>query len=132
MIVPFVKTPPRQGGGGVAPGSILFIGSAGALDAMGACTSLTPDQQIVTVSYEALTPDLLSRIAPDFVVSAMTSRGFDMLDICHVLHWAEFGGRYVVHCGDAPDTALLAREVREISRQLDVVFVTNTDLRRVG
>jgi len=107
---------------------VLFVGGEKGVARRADCDAMSDVGQLNCVTFADLTSAYIESIDPDFIVSAMATSDFDMLDLCQLLHWAEFRGRYVVHCGDAPDTQLLRREIRDVAPDLDVELVTNAQL----
>ncbi|MGV6813337.1 MAG: hypothetical protein ACWA47_13895 [Brevirhabdus sp.] len=107
---------------------IVFVGKKASLLRDADCSRQDAVASVQCVPFSQFTAELLARLRPPVVVSAHATDEFDMLDIVQVLHRADFAGRYVVHCGDVPDTAILFEEARRISPAVDIELVTNAEL----
>jgi hypothetical protein len=79
---------------------------------------------IEAVDFEGVTAPLLARLKPQFVVSALFTPGFDILDLAQCLQSCGFQGAYrAINDGALPKPALVLREVRASCPGLDVDIV---------
>jgi len=107
---------------------VLFVGCERGLDRIDLCGAERPFGKVICIAFSELSPAKVKDLDPPLIVSAMASHSFDMLDVMRVLEWAGYKGRYVIHCGDAPDTGLLSDELYAISTTVAFELVTNADL----
>lgn len=68
---------------------------------------------------EDLSGDLLRRIRPDFVVSALIGNGVDALEIAQLLSDLDFNGSYRAIADGLPDPDSVREEVRARAPGLD-------------
>ena len=74
---------------------------------------------ITFVGIHEISEELLSQAEPDVIVSPLTSRRFDCLDLAGLLHGCDFRGKYRVLDGQIPNPDLIVREVRSVTPGLD-------------
>ncbi len=71
------------------------------------------------VDFADVTGDLLERLRPDVVLSALMAEGFDALDLAATLSELSFRGAYRSISTVVPNPAAIRREVRAAAPGLD-------------
>lgn len=71
------------------------------------------------VDYADVTAELLERLRPDVVLSALMAAGFDALDLAGTLSALSYRGAYRSISPDLPDPAAVRREVQAAAPGLD-------------
>ncbi|MEM8554466.1 MAG: hypothetical protein AAGF71_06505 [Pseudomonadota bacterium] len=74
----------------------------------------------LTVKYREFSPDALTALEPDVVVTGLLSRDFDCTDVARVLVEAEFSGEFRVLCTNLPKPQLVLKELRATYPLLDI------------
>jgi len=75
------------------------------------------------VMIDRLDAELVRRLHPDLVVTALVSRQFDCLDVARILVAAEFQGAFRVLCPDLPRPDVVTRDLRAACPGLDVALL---------
>lgn len=74
---------------------------------------------MVFTDATSLTARLLDSVAPDIVLSPLTLRTTDAVEIARRLHGFGFTGRYRVVAGEVPNAGMIREEVALVAPDLD-------------
>lgn len=80
--------------------------------------------------FAEVTPELLSQIDPEVIVSALIAPDFDAIDLARLLHDHGFAGRYRAVAAKLPNRRGVVAEVRAASPGLDFDVFVMGDVRR--
>lgn len=84
------------------------------------------DGGVAFASIEEVTPELLDRLSPTYVVSPALSHRFDCIDLAQLLHRHGYRGRYRAMSKELPRPELVEREIAQICPDLDfAILVSN-------
>ncbi len=80
------------------------------------------------VGFDELSQDVLSKVNPDIVLSALLGDDFDVIDLARKLESLEFSGRYRALASGVPQPRLIVGEVKQHAPALDFdILVLNDD-----
>lgn len=84
------------------------------------------------VGPEDITPELISRVAPEIVLSPLVVRDIDAIEIARKLSAVGFEGRYRVLSSDLPRPETIEAEVNEAAPRIDfgLLNLTKSDAER--
>ncbi len=71
------------------------------------------------ILFATLDGPLLSRLRARAILSCLVTRAFDAIDLAAMLNATGFDGRYLAVTREAPDRALIRREVRSRAPSVD-------------
>lgn len=71
------------------------------------------------VGYSEVDPDLLERLQPDVVVSALMGEDFDAIELAQALSTMSYCGRYRALVRDLPNPSAVRREVTAAAPNID-------------
>jgi hypothetical protein len=69
--------------------------------------------------FGAVNVELLTRVQPDIVVSALMGEDFDAIDLARTLNDLGFVGRYRAMVRNLPNPGVVRREIRHVAPGLD-------------
>lgn len=70
-------------------------------------------------AFADVTADLLHRLTPALVVSALTGDDYDVIELARRLAALAYGGQYRVLTSGLPDAQLVRNEVHAVAPQID-------------
>lgn len=79
-------------------------------------------------AFDEVCAELLDRLRPNIVLSALMGAGFDAIELAARLDQLGFSGRYRALAHDLPDAALVCREVRAAAPRIDFDLVSTSDV----